>query len=63
MSPLSASAFKPVILSNDLVEAHLIPYGLHLHRFLVKTSDTTQDLVVGPEDPKLYLSEGVHAFV
>ena len=61
MSPLSASAFKPVILSNDLIEAHLVPYGLHLHRFLVKTSaDKTQDLVVGPEDPKLYLSEGLH---
>ncbi|CAO1631997.1 unnamed protein product [Sympodiomycopsis kandeliae] len=48
----SSDPFKEVVLSSSStpsLNVHVIPFGLTIHRILLNKS---QDLIVGPEDPK-----------
>lgn len=56
-----SAPFSPVILKNDegTVELHVLPYGLTLHRLIVRTEGgKEQDLLVGPEEPERCGSDG-----
>ncbi|KAJ2917534.1 hypothetical protein MD484_g2872, partial [Candolleomyces efflorescens] len=43
--------FEPVQISSGSLTLEVLPYGVTIHRFLVKTGEQTHDLVLGPESP------------
>ena len=57
---VSSPAFEPVVLKNDegTVELHILPYGLTLHRLIVRTDGQESDLLIGPEEAERCGSDG-----
>ncbi|KAJ3548486.1 hypothetical protein NMY22_g1244 [Coprinellus aureogranulatus] len=45
------SEFEPVRITSGPLSLEVLPYGVTIHRFLVKFGDQTHDIVIGPEDP------------
>ncbi|TEB33509.1 galactose mutarotase-like protein [Coprinellus micaceus] len=45
------SEFEPIRIANGPLSLEVLPYGVTIHRFLVKVGDHTHDIVIGPEDP------------
>lgn len=45
------SEFVPVQISNGPLTLEVLPYGVTIHRFLVKVGEKTHDIVIGPESP------------
>ncbi|KAJ2929873.1 hypothetical protein H1R20_g7213, partial [Candolleomyces eurysporus] len=43
--------FEPVQISTGSLTLEVLPYGVTIHRFLVKTGEQTHDVVLGPESP------------